>query len=115
MPDVIWQLEHRFVLPAGGNVFEVKRGKFPLDPVFKGEVELGRLIGFAMAQNGLRFARVMVAVVAEEDDFAADLRLQPPGRLDFGKQKPPRKKPARLLAEANDGRGSHDWAGVGVL
>ena len=103
MTDVIRQLERGFVLPAGGNLLEVLRRKFPLDPVFEGEVELGRLIGFAMAQDGLRLARVVVAVVAEINDFAADFRLQPPGRLDFGNQEPPREKPARLLAETNDG------------
>ena len=34
----------------------------------------------------LRFARVVVAVVVEENNLAADFRLQPPGRLDFGEQ-----------------------------
>ena len=57
----------------------------------------------------------MVAVVAEEDDFAAELRLQAPGRLDFGHQEPFREKPARLLAETNDWRGGHDFAGVGAV
>ena len=54
-----------------------------------------------MAQNGLRFSRVVVAVMAEENDFAADFLLQPPGRLDFGEQEPSREKPARLLAETD--------------
>ena len=40
-----------------------------------------------MTQNGLGFARVMVAVVTEENDFAADFGLEPPGRLDFGNEK----------------------------
>ena len=102
--DVIGQLEQRLVLPAGGNAFEVLRRKFSLKPVFEGEVELGRFIGLAMAQDGFGFARIVVAVVVEENDFAADLRLQPPGRLDFGKQEPSREKSARLLAETNDRR-----------
>src|ERR1035437_445955 len=115
MTDVIRQLEQRFVLPARGNVFEVKRGKFPLNPVFKGEVELGRFIGLAMAQNGLRFTRVMVAVVAKKDDFAAGLRLQAPGRLAFCKKETSREQPARLLAETNDWRGGHDLDGAGAI
>ncbi len=77
-----------------------------------------RLAGLAMAQGGLRFARVVVAVVVEEDDLAADLRLQPPGRLDFGDEESLREKPARLLAEADDrgaGHGVDDvLAGVAV-
>ena len=68
-----------------------------------------------MAQDGLGFARVVVAVVAEEDDFAAEFRLQSPGRLDFGDQEPFREKPARLLAETDDRRGSHDLGGAGVV
>ena len=63
-----------------------------------------------MAQGGLRFARIVVAIVVEENDLAADFGPEPPGRLDFRKQEPPRKKSARLLTEANDGRRHHDVA-----
>jgi hypothetical protein len=55
-----------------------------------------------MTQDGVCLPRIVVAVVAEENDFAANLALQPPGRLDFGKQVALRKKPARLLAKTND-------------
>jgi len=44
----------------------------------------------------------MVAVVIEENNFAAELRLQPVGGLDFGHQEALREKPARLLAKADD-------------
>ncbi len=114
MTDVIRQLEQRFVLPARGNVFEVKRGKFTLDSIFEREVELGRFAGLAMAEERLGFARIMVAVVAEENNFAAHLPLQPAGRLSFRKQEPSREKSARLLAEANDRRGGHDLDGAGA-
>ena len=83
MLDVIRQLEQRFVLPAGGNAFEVLRRKFPLEPVFEGEIELGRFIGLAMAQDGSGFARIVVAVVAEEDDFAAEFRAAAAGPSGF--------------------------------
>jgi hypothetical protein len=84
-------------------MFEVLRRKFPLEPVFEGEVELRRFIGFAMTQDGLCFARVVVAVVTEENNFAADFLLQPPRCLDFCIEKASRKKSARLLSETNDG------------
>jgi hypothetical protein len=45
--------------------------------------------------------------VAEVNDFAADFSLEPPGRLDFGKQEAPREKSARLLAETDDRCGIH--------
>jgi hypothetical protein len=60
-----------------------------------------------MPQDGLGFARVMVAVVIKEDDFAADLRLQAAGGADFGHQKTAREKPARLLAKTDDGGAAH--------
>jgi hypothetical protein len=55
-----------------------------------------------MTQNGFRLARVVVAVVAEENDFAANLALQPSRRLDFCKQVALQEEPARLLAKTND-------------
>ena len=105
--DIIRQLQRRLVLPAGGNFFEMQRRKFALNSVFKSEVQLRRLVGFAVAENGPRFARIVVAVVKKENDFAADFRLQPPGRLDFGDEKPFREKPAWLLAKTNDRRVVH--------
>ena len=55
----------------------------------------------AMAQDGSGFPRVMVAVVAEEDDLPAEFRLQAAGGADLGEEEAPREKPAGLLAEAN--------------
>ena len=107
MFDVIWQLKQRLLVPAGRNAFEKLRREFSLQFVFKSKVEVRRLVGFAMAQDRFGFARIVIAVVAEENDLAADFRLQPPGRLDFGDEKAFREKPARLLAETNDGCGSH--------
>jgi len=40
--------------------------------------------------------------VAEENDLAADLRLQTTRRNEFCVQKSPREKPTRLLTKAND-------------
>jgi hypothetical protein len=36
-----------------------------------------------MMQDGPGFARIVVAVVVEKDDLAAELRLEPPGSPDF--------------------------------
>src|SRR5258708_24165546 len=55
-----------------------------------------------MPEEGFGFARVVIAVVIEEDDLAADLGLQAARGADFGDQKTPRKDPARLLTEADD-------------
>ena len=84
-------------------VFKIKRRKLALDFVFEGEIEGRRFVGLAMTQHGFRFARIVVAVVIKENDFAADFALQPPRGLDFGKQKAFREKPAGLLAKTNDG------------
>ena len=92
-------------VPVGADPLEVQRRELPLDLVVEGEVELDRLARLAVAQGGAGLAEVVVAVVAEEDDLAADLRLEPPRRGDLGVEVAPREEAARLLAEADDGRG----------
>ena len=99
-------------MPVGGNALEVERRELALDFVLEGEVKLRRLIGLAVAQDGLGFARIVIAVVAEEHDLAADLRLQPPRGLDFGDEKPPREKSAGLLAKTDDRGCAHAAAGA---
>jgi hypothetical protein len=89
----------------------MERRKLPLNFVFYGEVQLRRLVGLAMTQDGPRFARIVVAVVIEENNHTADFTSQSPRRLDFCEQKPLREKPARLLAEANDWCGTHIGSG----
>jgi hypothetical protein len=54
-----------------------------------------------MAKDGFCFARIVVAVVTEENDFTADFALQAAGCLDFCEQEPFREKSAGLLAETN--------------
>src|SRR5262249_45234944 len=114
MPDIIRELRDGGVLPAGGDALEKERRKFPLNLVGHSEVQLRRLVRLAMAQEGFRFARIVIAVVIEKNDFAAQFLLKPPRGLDFGEQKSPRKKTAGLLAEANDGRRGHAfWSAAG--
>ena len=78
------------------------------------KIQRARLAGLAVAQGRLRLARIVVAVVAEIDDLAAELRLQPPRGDELRVKKPPWEKPARLLAETDDGGGAHarDRAGL---
>ncbi len=81
--DVIWQLPRRFILPAVGDFFQIKRRKFALDTVSKGEVKLRRLAGLTMTQESSRFAGIVIAVVEEENNLAANFTLEPKRGLDF--------------------------------
>ncbi|MGA2441052.1 MAG: hypothetical protein ABSH08_08840 [Tepidisphaeraceae bacterium] len=101
------QLYRRFGLPIHHDPLEEQRREFSLELVFEGKVGVERLAVFSMPQTGLRFARIVIAVVVEEDDLASDLVPQPPGGLHFRKQKSLGKNPAGLLAKADDGRGGH--------
>ena len=76
----------------GGGAAE--RRVFALEFVLECEVERQRLAGFVVAQNRLRLAGIMIAVVEEKHDLAADLLLESPRRRDFRVQKSPRKKSA---------------------
>src|ERR1035437_5327740 len=102
MFNIVRQLKFGLVLPTGGNALEMKRGKLPLGFVCECKIEQRRFVGFAMAQDGLCFARIVIAVVTEENDFAADFFLQPPRGLDFCNEEAARKKSAWLLSETND-------------
>src|SRR6185295_4756312 len=55
-----------------------------------------------MPQNGPRLARVVIAVVIEEDNLAADLFLQAASGLEFGEEEALGEDSAGLLAEADD-------------
>src|ERR1700722_20247049 len=86
--DVIRQLARHFILPAVGNFFQIERRKSALNTVFKGKVKLRQLKGIPMAQDSSRFARIVIAVVEEENNFATDCTLQPSRGPNFRKQKP---------------------------
>ena len=81
----------------------MQRRELPLHFVDEAEIQGRRFVRFAMAQHGSGFARIVIAVVTEEDNLPAKLLLEPSRRPDFGHEKPLRKKSARLLAEAYDG------------
>ena len=80
-------------VPVGQDPLQVERRELALDLVVEGEVELDRLARLAVTQRRAGLAEVVVAVVAEEDDLAADLRLEPPRRRDLGERKRRGKKP----------------------
>jgi hypothetical protein len=68
------------------------------------ELEIQRIFpaGVPFAQHRNRLAAIVIAVMKEEDDLAANLLLQPARGRDFSIEKSLRKKPARLLPEADD-------------
>ena len=65
-----------------------------------------------MPQRRLRLAGIVVAVVAEIDDLAAELGPQPSRGLDLGEEEPAGEEPARLLAEADQRSHGKAWLGV---
>src|ERR1700693_2084621 len=72
MTDVVGQLTCGFILPAVEDFFEIERRKFALSTIFKDKVKLHRLIGFAMAEESSRFARIVIAVVEKENNLTTD-------------------------------------------
>ena len=78
-----------------------------MEPILEGEIESRQFAGFSMTQDGLGFTWIVVAVVVEEHDLAAEFRLEPPRSTDFRDQEAAREKAARLLAEADEGGGAH--------
>ena len=105
--DVGGELAGGGVAPVGGDFFGVKRGELALGFVGEGEVEGKGRVGLAVAERGLGLAGVVVAVVVEEDDLAADLGLEAAGGDDLSVEEAPREKTAGLLAETDDGGGHY--------
>ena len=61
--------------------------------------------GMLFPQDRYRLARIMIAVVKEKYNFAADFPLKLSGRYNFGIEKSFWKKTARLLSKTDDRRG----------
>jgi hypothetical protein len=74
--DVGGELAGGGVAPVGGDFLGVKRRELALGFVGEGKVEGEGRVGLAVAERGLGLAGVLIAVVLEEDDLAADLGLQ---------------------------------------
>jgi hypothetical protein len=89
-------------MPVRRDAFQKQRRPLALHFAFDREIQHRRLTRFPMSQDRLRLAWVMIAVVEKENDLATHLRLQPSRGLEFREQKPSRKKPARLLAKADN-------------
>jgi hypothetical protein len=73
-----------------------------LDSIFELKIQDYFVVAMVVPQNGTCFARVVVAVVTEKDDFSADLFLQLASSRNLSEQKSLGKKSAWLLAEANN-------------
>src|SRR6185312_7955020 len=91
-------------VPVGGDTLGVEGRELALEFADDGEVQVGELTRRAMAQDRACLARIVVAVVAEIHDTAADLRLQASRGPDLGHEEPPREEAAGLLAERDDRR-----------
>src|SRR5262249_58223813 len=92
---------------VGGDGLGVERGEVALQLVDDREVEVRRLVCRSMAQDRAGLPGIVVAVVAEINDAAADLGLQPPRGPDLRHQETPREEPAGLLAERDDRLDTH--------
>ncbi len=99
-------------VPVGTYALQVERRELALNLVIEREIELDRLACLAVVQRGARLSEVVVAVVAEVNNLAAELCLQPTGRGDLGVEEATGEKAARLLSEANDRVGNHGLAGT---
>ena len=97
------QLAGDFLLPLWQHLFREERRELLLQLVGKLKIEAPQL-PVEIAQDGYSLPRVVIAIVIEENDFASDFSLQPARGLDFCVEEAARENPARLLAEANDGR-----------
>ena len=59
-------------MPVSPNPLEVKRRELALDLVLEGEIELDRIARLAVVQGCAGFAEIVVAVVTEIDNLAAN-------------------------------------------
>src|SRR5262249_31012625 len=100
--DVTRQLPFHFRVPVWKDSFGIERREIFLDPVHKPKIDRVFPAGMSLCQHRYRFARIVIAVMKEKYNFAADLGLQAPGRNDLGVKKPFWEKTARLLPETND-------------
>ena len=70
--DVIGEGVGGVAMPERRDAFEGERGVFTLHFVFEFEVQCVGLARLAVAEDCAGFARVVVGVMEEEDDFSAD-------------------------------------------
>ena len=98
--ELLGQFRLRFRQDSLGK----ERRELLLNLVREGEIEAPRLSGMQLAQDGHRLARVVVAIMIEENDLSADLLLQPARGLEFRVKKTARKYSARLLSETDHRR-----------
>src|SRR5262245_19079572 len=96
------KLARSFLVPFRKNTLRIQRGKLLLDPILELKIQSCFLIFVLISQNGTCLTWVMIAVVTEKNDFAADLLLQTAGGRNFSEQESFGKKSAGLLAETNN-------------
>src|SRR5687768_15259832 len=109
MVHVVRQLPQRPGVPVGGDALGVERRELALELADHREVQVRGLVRRPMAHDRSRFARIMIAVMAEIDHAPADLHLQASCGAQLGHEEPPREEPAGLLAERDDWPGHSTW------
>src|SRR5262249_56167450 len=80
MVQVVRELPQGPRVPPRVDALGVERGELALELARHREVQMRELAGGAMAEERARLARIVIAVMAEIDDTAPDLLLQPPPR-----------------------------------
>src|SRR6187455_2635256 len=93
------QLLPKFFLCLRHNPFREERRELLLNLVRESEIQAPRLSRMQLAEDGHGLARVVVAVVIEENNLAADLLLQATRGNEFRIKEAPRQYSARLLPE----------------
>jgi hypothetical protein len=73
-----------------------------LDPILELKIQSCFPVAVLLSQDRDRLARIVIAVMKEKDDFAADLFLKSASCLNLSDQESLWKKSARLLAETNN-------------
>jgi hypothetical protein len=106
-------------LPLGQDSLRIQWRKLLLNLIRELEIQGIFAPGVPLVQNCNRLAAIVIAVMKEEHDLAANFSLQPARGRDLGVEKSLRKKAARLLPETDD-RLAHgecsllaSWAALG--
>ena len=92
-----------FLLPFGEIRLRYSGENFALELIVECKVDVEWARPFCDGGAVVLVSRIVIAVVVEENDFAADFVSQPAGGLHFGDKETLGENPARLLAETDDG------------
>jgi hypothetical protein len=92
-------------MPARKNALCIERRELLLNRVQESEINAMFTTRMSFSQDRYRLARIMITVVKEKHDFAANFLLKLSGGDNLGIEKSFWKKAARLLPETDNRRG----------